>query len=364
MLKFLQSKKGFTIVELLIVVALLGLGVYAFSNLFISTYRSFEKNEERYVKQETVKNIAEILQRRTRVSSSNNACIIADVSSVPEQDLDYSYLYAKYEEPDPDDKDLNGYYLYYQNKGDYKSKAGKDEGAQCLNEGVPLYIYFTPVISGDENIISSGVVVHIVAVEDYVFENGAVIPDEDDYYYNLEVAYHFPNMVANNTPVATPLSGADEKTKREISSRDWYVLRLSIDAILAGDESTATASANSFCFIATASYGADTPEVGMLCEFRDKVLLTNPIGEAFVDAYYKLSPPIADIIRENEVLKSGVRVALKPLIIIAQNALDEEIRTENIINMSIFFVCMLGASITLVKFDKKVRKEEKSSAKE
>lgn len=363
MFKFLQSKKGFTIVELLMVVALLGLGLYAIGNLFISTYRSFEKSDERYVKQETVKNIAEILQRRTRVSTSNNACIIADVESVPEQDTDYSYLYAKYEEPDPNDKKLNGYYLYYQDKGDYKSKAGETEGATCLNEGVPLYIYFTPVIPGDENIISCGVIVHIIAVENDVFKDGKVVPDEDDYYYNLDVAYHFPNMVSNNAPVVTPLTGVtDEETKTAMSSRDWYVLRLSIDSILSGDDSTATASANSFCFIATASYGAESPEVGMLCEFRDKCLLTNPIGEAFVKAYYKLSPPIADTIRENEVLKAGVRMALKPLIIVAQNALDEEIRTENIINASVFLVCMLGVSITLVKIDKRARKEKRSNS--
>ena len=147
-----------------------------------------------------------------------------------------------------------------------------------------------------------------------------------------------------------------------MSSRDWYVLRLSIDSILSGDDSTATASANSFCFIATASYGAESPEVGMLCEFRDKCLLTNPIGEAFVKAYYKLSPPIADTIRENEVLRAGVRLALKPLIIVAQNALDEEIRTENIINASVFLVCMLGVSITLVKIDRRARKEKISNS--
>lgn len=363
MFKFLQSKKGFTIVELLIVISLLGLGFYTFNNLLVSTYRSFEKSQERYIKQETVKNIAEILQKRTRVSSSNNACIIADEVSVPEKDLDYSYLYAKYEEPDPNDYKYNGYYLYYQDKGDLKSETGKDGGAQCLNEGVPLYIHFTPVVSGDENIIASGVVVHLAAVENEVFKDGkpARSPSTDDYYYNLDVAYHFSNMVSNNTPVSTPLTDATEAEKARVGQRDWYVLRLSIDTILSGDDATSTASANSFCFIATASYGAKTPEVGMLCEFRDKCLLTNPIGEAFVNAYYKYSPPIAEFISESEPLKAVVRTSLKPLIIVAQNALDEEIKTENIVNASVFFACMLGVSITLVKFNKKIRMKKRKN---
>ena len=249
MLKFLQSKKGFTLVEMLVVLALLGLGFYSLANLSVSTYRSFEASNDRYVKQETVKNIAEILQRRTRISSSNNACIIADETSVPNQDTDYSYLYAKYQEPDPKDKTLNGYYLYYLNKGAYKSNEGQANGAQCLNNGVPLYIHFTPVIPGDENQISCGVVAHLSAVEDEVFGEGDTKPTDDDFFYSLDVAYHFPNMISSNAPVVTPLTGANEETKEAMSSRDWYVLRLSIDTILSGDAATATASANSFCFI-------------------------------------------------------------------------------------------------------------------
>ena len=73
------------------------------------------------------------------------------------------------------------------------------------------------------------------------------------------------------------------------------------------------------CFIATAIYGTPmASEVKVLRGFRDEYLLTNPIGEGFVKTYYKISPRIADFVREHPVLKRVVRSALKPLIWISR----------------------------------------------
>ena len=69
------------------------------------------------------------------------------------------------------------------------------------------------------------------------------------------------------------------------------------------------------CFIATAAYGSyEAPYVKILREFRDSYLLTNIIGNISVEFYYKVSPPIADFIRESEVLKFLVRIVLLPMI--------------------------------------------------
>jgi len=63
------------------------------------------------------------------------------------------------------------------------------------------------------------------------------------------------------------------------------------------------------CFIATAAYGSDTAEqLDVLREFRDEVLLPNIVGAKFVSFYYNTSPPIADFISQNEVLRTAVRV--------------------------------------------------------
>ncbi len=69
------------------------------------------------------------------------------------------------------------------------------------------------------------------------------------------------------------------------------------------------------CFIATAAYGSYLdPHVQVLRDFRDDVLLTNPVGQVLVEFYYTHSPPIAALISEDEGLRAATRVALTPLV--------------------------------------------------
>ena len=70
-----------------------------------------------------------------------------------------------------------------------------------------------------------------------------------------------------------------------------------------------------FCFIATAAYGSYLdPHVVVLRDFRDHYLLTNPVGTAFVEFYYRASPPVADYIRQHEWAKILTRAILTPLV--------------------------------------------------
>ena len=60
-----------------------------------------------------------------------------------------------------------------------------------------------------------------------------------------------------------------------------------------------------------AAYGhADAPEVEALRRFRDRRLLTNRPGTAFVRLYYRLSPPIAHLIARKPRLRTAVKKTL------------------------------------------------------
>jgi len=81
--------------------------------------------------------------------------------------------------------------------------------------------------------------------------------------------------------------------------------------------------ARSWCFIATAAYGTPmAEEIGILREFRDEYLLTNPVGKALVEFYYRVSPPIAEFITENPSLKPIVRAGLLPAVAMSTVAVN------------------------------------------
>lgn len=74
------------------------------------------------------------------------------------------------------------------------------------------------------------------------------------------------------------------------------------------------------CFVATAAYGSYLhPKVALLRQFRDRHLLTNAPGRLFVSLYYRLSPPVADVIAENEWMRTGARSLLVPVVLTVEH---------------------------------------------
>lgn len=72
------------------------------------------------------------------------------------------------------------------------------------------------------------------------------------------------------------------------------------------------------CFIATAAYGTPlADEINVLRGLRDSYMLNNMVGAAFVDTYYRLSPPVADVVAHNAFAKALVRTLLVPIVMLS-----------------------------------------------
>lgn len=77
------------------------------------------------------------------------------------------------------------------------------------------------------------------------------------------------------------------------------------------------------CFIATAAYGTPfSKEINVLRRFRDSYLVHREWGQKIVDAYYRFSPPIANVIGKSDNLRRVVRTCLKPLVELFKNNED------------------------------------------
>jgi hypothetical protein len=73
------------------------------------------------------------------------------------------------------------------------------------------------------------------------------------------------------------------------------------------------------CFIATAAYDSCLdPHWEEFRNFRDRYLVTNAAGQAFIAFYYRYSPPIADFIGRHEALRTMTRWVLTPIVYAAQ----------------------------------------------
>ena len=125
------------------------------------------------------------------------------------------------------------------------------------------------------------------------------------------------------TVIITPIDDSDyegdETVTLTISSNAAYVIGTAGAASVSMTENDSPPSSGGGCFIATAAYGtALAPEVATLRRLRDRYLLTNTIGGAFVRAYYRVSPPIADFIRERDRLRALVRWGLTPIVALSR----------------------------------------------
>ena len=76
------------------------------------------------------------------------------------------------------------------------------------------------------------------------------------------------------------------------------------------------------CFIATAAYGSPMgSRLQIFRDFRDKYMLTNPIGRILTDFYYRHSPRYASILKKHDTWRMLVRLSLMPILGMSRMAL-------------------------------------------
>jgi endonuclease YncB( thermonuclease family) len=147
-----------------------------------------------------------------------------------------------------------------------------------------------------------------------------------------------------DTKYASQLVSSEENARSNKRGCLWYVGCTDCD----DDGSKVFIS----CFIATAAYGSPMdPHVNILRDFRDRFLLNNSIGKAFVGFYYKYSPQMAALIAKHENLRTIVRLSLLPVVGMSWVALKYGLVA--VMALMLFFVCGL---IGLVRARKKFKK--------
>ena len=135
-----------------------------------------------------------------------------------------------------------------------------------------------------------------------------------------DVALEVPTTGATGDRVSVTLGGLTPQTR-------FYIGLRAVDACgEAGEIATGVVETTAInftvvspCFVATAAWGTPlATEIGALRRFRDRHLLTNAPGRAFVRAYYSVGPTLAGFVAEHDTLRAAVRTVLAPVVDLAR----------------------------------------------
>ena len=121
-------------------------------------------------------------------------------------------------------------------------------------------------------------------------------------YEEFAECLKFIETVTSSAKELQPEDLSDE-TFKKISEKINSIRQVHID-ILSPKESSSSGS----CFIATAAYSTSIhPDLDTFRNFRDKKLLTNPVGKQLVNLYYRISPIIAQYVEKQPGIKNLLR---------------------------------------------------------
>jgi hypothetical protein len=184
-------------------------------------------------------------------------------------------------------------------------------GATAVNPSTTVSVTFSETMSASSLTTSSFTLT----------QGGSPVSGSVSYDAGTQTATFTPsgNLAYSTSYTATLTTGVQDSEGVALASSSSWSFTTAAPPPASGSSS---GGGGGGCFIATAAFGsALEPRVVTLREFRDVYLLPSHSGRAFVELYYTLSPPMADVIASDEGLRTGARAVLAPVVAASETLL-------------------------------------------
>jgi len=94
------------------------------------------------------------------------------------------------------------------------------------------------------------------------------------------------------------------------------------------------------------------PQVRVLREFRDRILLTNKAGKVFVGLYYLYSKPAAEFVERHPTLRVAAQWSLLPLVCMSWMAV--QLGPTAVLAILVLVVGLLSATVLILRWQLKL----------
>lgn len=259
-----RGNQGFTLLELMLVLALISTIIGMGYSLYFTTVKSVDQAQDNWTKRAELDRAGNYINNELRhafkleISNYNQA----DFSNTDDSD---NYLYIN------DDKEL----IHKQGEEKkYVLRRGENYGYQII---------FTRVRGENDDLLNH--------TAEYT-----LWPDNQDKEKGIN-----SKITLNNIPPQSSIKG-------EEGNLVYYKKSPETGKIPAADFST-------YCFIATTIYQNENhPALTLLRTFRDRVLYKLPGGKKFIANYYKYGPRLSNIVDRYEIIKLSGKILILPIL--------------------------------------------------
>jgi prepilin-type N-terminal cleavage/methylation domain-containing protein len=264
-----MNKKGITLIELLIVIALLLIVLGIGYTLYFYAHNSFTNYEQRWIVQNEVRGVSRYLKNQVKTIYK------CEILTAPPTKFNDENIYIWGEDND----------IYIR----YVDDNGKAITA-VLNNEADLTIEFRRGTDSKGNVMNRLLQFEVSgASANYSLTNG------------VDLRNLGKNMVIEGAEKGPALEYRSVSVITEIPQLDY----------------------STFCVVATASYGSyQEPGVMLLRRFRDEFLSRFELGRSFIRFYYDNGESVAKVIAKSDVLKFFTRLILYPVIAVAAMILN------------------------------------------